>query len=100
MYCHKNQIQSDKKKVFEYKANQIINFEIGWPNLKDYDLVINEILSLDNVTKIRYCDVINLEDLDFVKIIKSILSRLNLKQICFDIDMDFDLDIEEEFPKN
>ena len=91
-----------KGKVFIYKANQIINFEIGMPNLKDYDLFINEILSLDNVTKIRYCDVINVEqeNLDFVKIIRSILSRSNLKQICFDIDMDFDLDIEETFPKN
>ena len=89
-----------KEKVLEYKANQIINFEIVMPNLKDYDLVINEILSLDNVTKIRYCDVINQEDLDFVKIIKSILTRPNLKQIYFDIDMDLDLDIEEEFPKN
>ena len=71
-----------KEKDFEYKANQILNFEIVMPNLKDYDhLVINEMLSLDNVTKIRYCDVINLEqeNLDFVKIIKAILSRPNLK---------------------
>ena len=87
-----------KEKVFEYNPNQIINFEIVMPN--DYDLIINEILSLDNVTQIKYCDVINQEDLDFVKIIKSILTRPNLKQIYFDIDMDLDFDIEEEFPKN
>ena len=87
-----------KEKVFEYNPNQIINFEIVMP--KDYDLIINEILSLDNVKKIKYCDIISQENFDFVNIIKSILTRPNLKQIIFDIDMDLDLDIEEEFPKN
>ena len=104
---------------FVYNKNQIINFEIDMHTLQsvrngvlwvrlptDVNTVVEEILSLNNVSKIKYSQNIH-RDIDyqqaklkFVKIVQSILSRPYLKQIEFDITFDFNLDIENEFSKN
>ena len=106
---------------FGYNEDQIINFEIdmrtlvmvingqmtNWIRLPtDVDTVVEEILSLNNVSKIKYSQNIHRaidyqqEKLKFIKIVESILSRPYLKQIEFDITFDFNLDIENEFSKN
>ena len=104
---------------FVYNKNQIINFEVDmcalvsvrngvtWVRLpSDVDTVVKEILSLNNVSKIKYSQNIHRaidyqqENLKFFKIVQSILSRPYLKQIEFDITFDFNLDIENEFSKN
>ena len=104
---------------FVYNENQIINFEVDmcalvsvrngvtWVRLpSDVDTVVKEILSLNNVSKIKYSQNkyremdYQREKLNFVKIVQSILSRPYLKQIEFDITFDFNLDIENEFSKN
>ena len=71
------------------------------------DSVIEEILSLDNVSKIRYTKPAIFQQvfLNFIKIIQAILSRPNLKQIVFDVTLvsgqvPMAMDIEEEFQKN
>ena len=100
--------------AFVYNKIQIINFEIdmrspthnGYVRMPtDVDTVVEEILSLENVSKIRYSEAIRApyyqqEKLKFVKIVRSILSRPHLKQIEFNVDFNFNLDIENEFPKN
>ena len=104
---------------FVYNKNQIINFEIDMRTLvmvrnglkwvylpKDVDTVVEEILSLNNVSKIKYSQNIHRaidyqqENLKFVKIVQSILSRPYLKQIEFNVAFDFNLDMENEFSKN
>ena len=106
---------------FGYNKDQIINFEIdmrtlvmvlngqmtNWIRLPtDVDTVVEEILSLNNVSKIKYSQNIHRaidyqqEKLKFIKIVQSILSRPYLKQIEFDITFNFNLDIENEFSKN
>ena len=106
---------------FGYNEDQIINFEIdmrtlvmvlngqmtNWIRLPtDVDTVVEEILSLNNVSKIKYSQNIHRaidyqeEKLKFIKIVQSILSRPYLKQIEFDITFNFNLDIENEFSKN
>ena len=94
-----------KEKIIEYKKSQIINFAIEMPRPQDFESVLEEILSLDNVSKITYTAVIlegyvQQEYINFVKIIGSILSRPCLKQIDFDVLMSIDLDIVTAFPKN
>ena len=71
---------------------------------QDYEIhsVIEEIHSLANVSKIEYECHLQIT-LDFVKVIKSILSRPSLKQISFAGAWHFSdsrFDTEEEFPKN
>ena len=104
---------------FVYNKNQIINFEVDmrtlvsvrngvtWVRLpRDVDTVVKEILSLNNVSKIKYSQNIHRaidyqqENLKFFKIVQSILSRPYLKQIEFNVAFDFNLDIENEFSKN
>ena len=112
---------------FVYNKNQIINFEIemirptfnGYVYLpKHVDSVVEEILSLDNVSKIRYSQTDDYpsqrasehlfqgpsnyqqEKLKFVKIVQSILSRPYLKQIEFNVAFHYYMEIEEMFPKN
>ena len=84
---------------FKYSPSQIIDFEIDQP--KDFDMVKKEILSLDLVSRIEY-RFKKQDNLKFVRIIESILTRPNLKQIDFHGFFDFDsnLDIWNEFPKN
>ena len=112
-------------KDFEYKEDQIMNFEINmirwyywnWYTLMIHDMddiselaypkcdsVIEEVRSLDNVSKIEYYEDFRQENFFLVKLIRSILSRPYLKQIIFHVwyprcNRDY-LDIEEEFPKN
>ena len=88
-----------------------MNFEINMNNHSTVaycDSVIEEIRSLDNVTKIEYGEEFQQGNLNLVTLIESILSRPYLKQIIFylfpptkfiDLFLD-DLDIEQEFPKN
>ena len=111
---------------FVYNKNQIINFEIDMlrPTLgyvylpKHVDSVVEEILSLDNVSKIRYSQTDDYlsqrasghlfqgppnyqqEKLKFVKIVQSILSRPYLKQIEFNVAFHYYMEIEKMFPKN
>ena len=104
---------------FVYNKNQIINFEIDMHTLQsvrngvlwvrlptDVNTVVEEILSLNNVSKIKYSQNIH-RDIDyqqaklkFVKIVQSILSRPYLKQIEFNVAFDYKLDIEKTFSKN
>ena len=99
-------INPAKEKEFEYKKSQIINFEIDMPYPQNFDSVLEEILSLDNVSKITYSALIYGDNMDpqesinFVKIIESIFSRPHLKQIDFAVLYDLDLNIETVFPKN
>ena len=44
-------INSPKEKIIGYKKSQIISFAVEMPNPKDFDSVLEEILSLDNVSK-------------------------------------------------
>ena len=110
---------------FVYNKNQIINFEIemlrptgdGYyahlpTNVDIVDSVVEEILSLDNVSKIRYSQTDDYlsqtlralnyqqEKINFVKIVRSILSRPYLKQIEFNVAFDYKLDVEKTFSKN
>ena len=107
---------------FVYNKNQIINFEIEMlrPTGDGYyarlptnvDSVVEEILSLDNVSKIRYSQTDDYlsqtlralnyqqEKINFVKIVRSILSRPYLKQIEFNVAFDYKLDVEKTFSKN
>ena len=98
---------------FVYDKNQIINFEIDMLRpTGNVDSVVKEILSLDNVSKIRYSQLTDYlsqtvrdlnyqeEKLEFVKIVQSILSRPYLKQIEFDVTFEFNMDIEKKFSKN
>ena len=94
-----------KEKGLEYKESKIINVEIDLPYPQDFNLVLEEILSMDNVSKITYSAVIlegydPQEYINFVKIIESIFSRPYLKQIDFDVLLNVDLDIVTAFPKN
>ena len=98
-------INPAKQKGLEYKESEIINVEIHLPYPKDFNLVLEEILSMDNVSKITFSAVIlegydPQEYINFVKIIESIFSRPCLKQIDFDIVVNVDLNIETVFPKN
>ena len=107
-------INPAKEQNFEYnpKPNEIIHFGIGLnfmpPGLMphDYDSVVEEIRSLENVLKIEYVDFFfnfghKETGLHFAKIIGTMLSMTYLKQIVLDLDVSFgELDIEEEFPKN
>ena len=94
-----------KEKIIEYKKSQIISFAVEMPHPQDFDSILEEILSLDNVSKITYSATI-LEGYDqqlinnFVKIIESILSRPCLKQIDFDVLLNMDLEFVTAFPKN
>ena len=100
-------INPAKEKIIEYKKSQIISFavELEMPHPQDFDSILEEILSLDNVSKITYSAVI-LEGCDqqlinnFVKIMESIFSRPSLKQIDFDVLLDMDLEFVTAFPKN
>ena len=98
---------------FVYDKNQIINFKINMLRpTGNVDSVVKEILSLDNVSKIRYSQLTDYlsqtvrdlnyqeEKLEFVKIVRSILSRPYLKQIEFDVAFEFNMDIEKKFSKN
>ena len=94
-----------KEKGLEYKESKIINVEINLPYPQDFNLVLEEILSMDNVSKITYSAVIlegydPQEYINFVKMIESIFSRPYLKQIDFDVLLTVDLDIVTAFPKN
>ena len=99
-------INPAKEKIIGYKKSQITSFSVEMPNPKDFDLVLEEILSLENVSKIRYSAFLleghydQQEYINFVKIIESIFSRPCLKQIDFDIVVNVDLNIETVFPKN
>ena len=99
-----------KEKDFQ-KEYQVMNFKINMncPSTVAYcDSVIEEVRSLDNVTKIEYDEDGQQDNLNLVTFFESILSRPYLKQIIFvlsppsksiDLFLD-DLDIEEEFPIN
>ena len=99
-----------KIRDFVYDKNQIINFEIDMLRpTGDVDSVVKEILSLDNVSKIRYSQTRDYqsrahnyeqEKLKFDKIIRSILSRPYLKQIEFNVTFHYYMDIDKMFPKN
>ena len=100
-------INPAKQKGLEYKESEIINVEIHLPYPKDFNLVLEEILSMDNVSKITFSAVIlegydPQEYINFVKIIISIFPMPYLKQINFDvlISNSVDLDILTAFPKN
>ena len=98
-------INPTKEKDFEYKKSQIINFEIAMPRPQDFDSVLEEILSLVNVSKITFSAIIlegfnQQECINFVKIMESIFSRPALKQIDFALLFNVDLDFETKFPKN
>ena len=99
-------INSPKEKIIGYKKSQIISFAVEMPNPKDFDSVLEEILSLDNVSKIRYSAFLlegyydQQEYINFVKIIESIFSRPCLKQIDFDVVLNVDLNTVAVFPKN
>ena len=99
-------INPAKVKEFEYKKSHIINFEIDMPYPQDFDFVLEEILSLENVSKITYSALMYGDNMDpqesinFFKIIESIFSRPHLKQIDFAVLYDLDLSIETVFPKN
>ena len=100
-------INPAKEKDFEYKEYQIVSLDIVLIDNQHHDSVIEEILSLDNVSKIRYTEVAmdQQEFLNFVKTIQALLSMPILKQIVIDVNLILDqvtlaLDIEEEFPKN
>ena len=85
-------INPAKEKGLEYKESNIINVEIHLPYPQDFNLVLEEILSMDNVSKVTYSAVIlegygQQEYINFVKIIESIFSRPYLKQIDFDVLM-------------
>ena len=96
-------INPSEEKDFDlvYDRNQIISFEIcvKFPCQDDeIDSVVEEILSLDNVSEIIYrshsCGC-------YDKIIRNILTRPYLKQIIFDGRFDIlRFDTEEEFPIN
>ena len=103
-------IEPANVKDFEYKEDQIMSFEINMIH-DDYrshsayprwDSVIEEIRSLDNVSKIEYTEDFQQGKVFLVKLIRSILSRPYLKQIIFHVRECHHnyLDIEEEFPKN
>ena len=99
-----------EKDFFEYKEDKIMNFKIEMiPTINgqppNCDSVIEEVRSLDNVSKIEYYEYFDFqEDNHFHgKLIRSILSRPYLKQIIFHAWSDNFLDvekIEEEYPKN
>ena len=99
-------INPAKEQNFEY--NQIIRFGIDLENSmpQDYDSVVEEVRSLENVLKIEYADSFfgHEEDgLNFAKIIKTMLICPILKQIVLDVAFDnstFFEDTEEVFPKN
>ena len=100
-------INPAKEKGLEYKESNIINVEIHLPYPQDFNLVLEEILSMDIVSKITYSAVIlegynPQEYINFLKIIESIFSRPYLKQIDFDVLISdyVDLDIVTAFPKN
>ena len=94
-------INPSEEKDFDlvYDRNHIISFEVCvlFPCQKDeIDSVVEEILSLDNVSEIKYRSRVGCHD----KIIRSILTRPYLKQIIFNGRFDHIFDTEEEFPKN
>ena len=98
-------INPAKEKIIEYKKSQIINFAIEMPRQHDFESVLEEILSLNNVSKIIFTAIMlkgydQQEHINFVKIIESILSRPYLKEIDFDVLLNMDLDIVTAFPKN
>ena len=103
-------VNPSKEKDFQ-KEYQVMNFEINMNNHSTVaycDSVIEEIRSLDNVTKIEYGEEFQQDNLNLFTLIESILSRPYLKQIIFElfppskfIDLFLDdLNIEQEFPKN
>ena len=69
---------------------------------KNCDSIIEEICSLDKLSKIEYFEDFQQEKLFLVKLIGSILSRPYLKQIIVHLwhTSDNYLDTEEEYPKN
>ena len=97
-----------EKDFFEYKEDKIMNFKIDvipidgqW--LPNCDSVIEEVRSLNNVSKIEYFEGLQLENLFFVKLVRGILSRPYLKQIIFhlwSVNSLYVEEIEEELPKN
>ena len=104
----KIRINPKQENYLEYDENQIIAFEIfeGIDEPEELDSVLEEILSLKAVTKISYRDgndhgdQQDTDNLKFVKIISSILTRNTLKQIDFEVEFDQDLDVGNEFTKN
>ena len=107
-YIERIKINPAKEKdFFEYKEDKIMNFKIDvtpfngqWPNC---DSVIEEVRSLDNVSKIEYSEGFQHENLFFVKLIRGILSRPYLKQIIFhlwSVNSLYVEEIDEELPKN
>ena len=102
----KIRINPKQENYLEYDENQIIAFEIfeGIDEPEELDSVLEEILSLKAVTKISYRDGndhgFQQDNLKFVKIIESILTRNTLKQIDFEVEFDQDLDVGNEFTKN
>ena len=105
----KIRVNPKQENYLEYDENRIIAFEIfeGIDQPEDLESVLEEILSLKAVTNISYRDEKNWEgsafpqeDLKFVRIIKSILTRNTLKQINFQVEFDQDLDVGNEFTKN
>ena len=94
----------DFKIKMAYVEIRSIDLENCMP--QDYDSVVEEVHSLENVLKIEYVDSFfgHKEDgLNFGKIIKGLLSMPFLKQIVLDVafeNLTFIEDIEGEFPKN
>ena len=97
-----------KEQNFAYKQWEIIHFRIDLDNSmpQDYDSVVAEVRSLENVLKIEYRgSFFGLEEdgLNFAKIIKTMLKCPILRQIVLDVafyNSTFIEGIEEEFPKN
>ena len=102
-------INPSKEKDFEYKEDQIMNFYIQMIPIgpmqnqsKKWDSIIEEIRSLDKLSKIEYFEDSQHGNLSLVKLMKAFLSLPYLKQIVVYLltGDNYNLDTEEEYPKN
>ena len=102
-------INPAKEKDFEYKEDQIMNFYIEMIPIgpmqnqsKKWDSIIEEIRSLDKLSKIEYFEDSQHGNLSLVKLMKAFLSLPYLKQIVVYLltGDNYNLDTEEEYPKN
>ena len=85
---------------FKYHPSQVITFEID--QSRDFEKLKEDIMSFDCVTKIIYSEYefggFQKDELKSAKIISSILTRRQLKQVEFHVF--FHSDYGNEFPKN
>ena len=107
-FIERIKINPAKEKDFEYKEDQIMNFYIEMiptgpiNQSKIWDSIIEEIRSLDKLSKIEYFEDSQHGNLSLVKLMEAFLSLPYLKEIVVHLMPadNYPLDTEEEYPKN